>query len=172
MSLVLYAYSTNERSSRGMERRCRQDIAYRVITGNQVPDHATIARFVARHERALAGLFGEVLRLCGEAGLVKPEVIAVDGTRMEDTRRGAHRVLKRRGLTRPRHPTRVTCRTARSPGCPGASGRPRTAIAVPTRPPGEPPRRQPYPASRTQLSPAPSRVTGQPVLRRPVELRW
>jgi hypothetical protein len=37
---------------------------------------------VVRHERALADLFGEVLRLCGEAGLVKPEVIAIDGTRM------------------------------------------------------------------------------------------
>jgi hypothetical protein len=47
-----------------------------------VPDHATIARFVARHEQALADLFGEVLGLCGEAGLVKPEVIAIDGTRM------------------------------------------------------------------------------------------
>ena len=46
VSLVLYAYSTDERSSRRIERRCRQDIAYRVITGNQVPDHATIARFI------------------------------------------------------------------------------------------------------------------------------
>ncbi len=46
-----------------------------------MPDHATIA-FVARHEQALAELFGDVLRLCGEAGLVKPEVIAIDGTRM------------------------------------------------------------------------------------------
>ena len=53
-----------------------------MITGNVVPDHATIARFVVRHERALADLFNEVLRLCDEAGLVKPGVIAIDGTRM------------------------------------------------------------------------------------------
>ena len=46
------------------------------------PDHATIARFVDRHEAALAGLFGQVLRLCDEAGLVRPGVVAVDGTRM------------------------------------------------------------------------------------------
>ena len=58
VSLVLYAYSTNERSSRGIERRCRQDIAYRVITGNQVPDHATIARFIRRHQQSLNELFG------------------------------------------------------------------------------------------------------------------
>src|SRR5437588_7343018 len=82
VTLVLYAHATGRRSSRAVERYCRQDVAYRVITGNLVPDHATIARFVARHEQALADLFGEVLRLCGEAGLVKPEVIAIDGTRM------------------------------------------------------------------------------------------
>ena len=82
VALVLYAFATRVRSSRAIERHCRQDVAYRVITGNLVPDHATIARFVDRHEQALADLFGEVLRLCGEAGLVKPEVIAIDGTRM------------------------------------------------------------------------------------------
>ena len=82
VTLVLYAFATRVRSSRAIERHCRQDVAYRVITGNLVPDHATIARFVVRHEQALADLFGEVLRLCGEAGLVKPELIAIDGTRM------------------------------------------------------------------------------------------
>ena len=82
MTLVLYAFATRVRSSRAIERHCGQDVAYRVVTGNLLPDHATIARFVARHEQALADLFGEVLRLCGEAGLVKPEVIAIDGTRM------------------------------------------------------------------------------------------
>ena len=45
-----------------------------------MPDHATIARFVVRHEQALAGLFGEVLKLCGQAGLVKPGLVAIDGT--------------------------------------------------------------------------------------------
>ena len=67
---MLYAYSTDERSSRGIERHCRQDIAYRVITGNRVPDHATVARFIRRHQQALAELFGAVLRLCARAGLV------------------------------------------------------------------------------------------------------
>ena len=70
------------RSSRAIERHCRQDVAYRVITGNVVPDHATIARFIVRHEEALADLFGEVLRLCDQAGLVKPGVVAIDGTRL------------------------------------------------------------------------------------------
>jgi transposase len=82
VALVLFAYLTKERSSRGIERHCRQDIAYRVITANQVPDHATIARFVCRHEAALAGLFSSVLGLCEKAGLVGSGVVAIDGTKM------------------------------------------------------------------------------------------
>src|SRR5229473_4662631 len=58
VALVLYAFATKQRSSRAIECHCRQDVAYRVISGNLVPDHATIARFVVRHEAALAELFG------------------------------------------------------------------------------------------------------------------
>ena len=83
VALILYAFATKQRSARAIERHCRQDVAYRVITGNLVPDHATIARFVVRHEDALADLFGEVLSLCATAGLVNPELIVVDGTRLQ-----------------------------------------------------------------------------------------
>ena len=82
VTLILYSSATGVRSSRAIECHCRQDVAYRVITGNVVPDHATIARFVVRHETALAELFGEVLRLCDEAGLVRPGLVAIDGTRL------------------------------------------------------------------------------------------
>src|ERR1700756_2332273 len=82
VTLLLYACATRERSSRMIERHCRQDVAYRVITGNLVPDHATVARFVVRHEQALAELFNEVLKQCDQAGLVKRGLIAIDGTRM------------------------------------------------------------------------------------------
>src|ERR1700730_4184514 len=57
VGLVLYAYATNERSARGIERHCRDNVAFRVITANVVPDHATIARFLVRHEEPLAELF-------------------------------------------------------------------------------------------------------------------
>src|SRR5262245_17589806 len=63
VTLLLYAYALGERSSRQIERRCREDVAYRVITANLVPDHATIARFRARHEAALAEVFVQVLAL-------------------------------------------------------------------------------------------------------------
>src|SRR4051812_33069090 len=81
VALLLYGYAIGERSSRRLERRCVEDVATRVICANQRPDHTTIARFRQRHERALAGLFGEVLALCAEAGLVRVGVIAVDGTK-------------------------------------------------------------------------------------------
>jgi hypothetical protein len=61
--------------------RGRRYVATRVICANQAPDHTTIARFRQRHERALAELFGEVLALCAESGLVRVGVIAVDGTK-------------------------------------------------------------------------------------------
>jgi transposase len=82
VSLLTYAYATGEYSSRGIERHCRQDIAYRVITANRVPDHATVARFVCRHQDALAGLFTDVLELCDRAGLVACGVVALDGTKL------------------------------------------------------------------------------------------
>jgi transposase len=82
VALLLYAYAIGVRSARGIERRCREDIAFRVITDNEFPDHATIARFRERHEAAINGLFGEVLELCAEGGLVRVGVIAVDGTKI------------------------------------------------------------------------------------------
>ena len=82
VALLLYAYAVGERSSRRIERRCVEDVAFRVIAANQRPDHTTIARFRQRHEAALAGLFGEVLALCADAGLVGVAVLAVDGTKL------------------------------------------------------------------------------------------
>src|SRR5215210_15036 len=82
VALLVYAYAVGERSSRSIERRCREDVAFRVITVNHVPDHATIARFRVRHEQALGALFGQVLGLCADAGLVSVGVIALDGTKI------------------------------------------------------------------------------------------
>jgi hypothetical protein len=78
----LYAYAIGKRSSRAIERRCREGIAFGVITANQAPDHVTIARFRVRHADALAGLFGQVLRLCADAGAVSVGLVAADGTRV------------------------------------------------------------------------------------------
>ena len=82
VALLLYAYAVGRRSSRVIERACVDDVAFRVIAANQRPDHCTIARFRQRHEAALAGLFGDVLALCADAGLVGVAVLAVDGTKL------------------------------------------------------------------------------------------
>jgi transposase len=83
VALLLYAYCCGTRSSRAIERACEVDVAYRVIAAHAKPDHATIARFVERHEQALAGLFGAVLVLCARAGLAKVGVVAIDGTKVQ-----------------------------------------------------------------------------------------
>jgi transposase len=83
VALLLYAYARGIRSSRAIERACEEDVAFRVIAAQQRPDHATIARFVERHQDAIAGLFGDVLALCARSGLVRVGVIAVDGTKVQ-----------------------------------------------------------------------------------------
>ena len=82
VALILYCWSRGMRSSRRIERACLEDVACRVIAANQRPDHATIARFIERHQGALADLFGEVLVLCADAGLATVAVVAIDGTKV------------------------------------------------------------------------------------------
>src|SRR5215468_11896331 len=82
VALLLYAYCQGERSSRVIEKRCVRDVGYRVITGGLRPDHATIARFRARHEVALGGLFSQVLRVLAAEGMVSLGIISLDGTKL------------------------------------------------------------------------------------------
>ncbi len=82
LAVLLYAYCTGERSSRGIERRLVEDVAFRVLAANQGPDHATLARFRRRHEDAIAEVFGQVLGLCVAEGLVDAGVVAIDGTKI------------------------------------------------------------------------------------------
>ena len=82
VALLLYSYACGVRSSRGIERKCREDVAYMVICAQRAPDHSTIAEFRQRHEAALAALFSEVLGLCRQAGLVKVGIVAIDGTKV------------------------------------------------------------------------------------------
>ena len=83
VALLLYAYARGIRSSRIIERACEEDVAFRVLVARRRPDHATLARFLERHQDAIAGLFGEVLTLCARSGLAKVGVIAVVGTKLQ-----------------------------------------------------------------------------------------
>ena len=83
VSLLIYGYCVGVTSSRKIEKATYEDVAFRVIAGDQHPDHDTIASFRKTHLKALSGLFFQVLRLCQEAGLVKLGHIAIDGTKMK-----------------------------------------------------------------------------------------
>jgi len=83
VGLLLYSYARGNRSSRGIERACQEDVTYKLITAMRAPDHSTIAEFRRRHEVAISELFVEVLALCEEAGLVSVGVIAIDGTKVK-----------------------------------------------------------------------------------------
>ena len=82
LALLIYAYAGGLRSSRKIERRCREDAAFMVISGLCYPDHATIARFRRDNDEVMADLFAQVLRLCGRAGMVGLEHVSVDGMKI------------------------------------------------------------------------------------------
>jgi transposase len=82
LALLIYAYAVGERSSRRIERLCVDHVAFRVLCGQDGPDHTTIARFRAEHHDGFADLFAQVLQLCASAGMVKVGVVSIDGTKV------------------------------------------------------------------------------------------
>ena len=81
--LLLYGYATGVYSSRKIQTRTWEDVAFRFLAGDQHPDHATLAEFRKRHLEALSGLFTQALLLCSEAGLVKLGHVSIDGTKIK-----------------------------------------------------------------------------------------
>jgi transposase len=81
--LLVYGYCTGVRSSRAIERKCVDDVAFRFLAAGQAPDFRSIARFRRRHLAALAGLFLQSLRLAQKLGMVKMGRVALDGTKLE-----------------------------------------------------------------------------------------
>jgi resuscitation-promoting factor RpfB len=82
--LLLYAYTTGVCSSRMIERKCVDDVAFRWLTAGTSPDYRAIARFRKRNLSALGYLFVQALTLCRYAGVVRMGGIALDGTRVWD----------------------------------------------------------------------------------------
>lgn len=83
MRLLLYGYCTGTYSSRKIENKTYEDVAFRYLAADEHPDHDTIAEFRKRHLEALAGLFVQVLQLCQKAGLVKLGHVAIDGSKIQ-----------------------------------------------------------------------------------------
>jgi transposase len=83
VGLLLYAYCVGVASSRRIESKTYEDIAFRVIAAGQHPDHTCVSEFRRQHLDVLAGLFVQVLALCQNAGLVKLGHVALDGTKLK-----------------------------------------------------------------------------------------
>ncbi|HEX9053692.1 MAG TPA: IS1182 family transposase [Gemmatimonadales bacterium] len=83
VALLLYAYSQGTYSSRRIGRACEERVDFMAVTGLQRPDFHTVSDFRKRHLKALGDLFGQVLRLCRAAGLVKLGHVALDGTKIK-----------------------------------------------------------------------------------------
>ncbi len=82
LKVLLYGYTTGVRSSRKIETRCHEDVAFRYLAANSAPDFRSIARFRARHLTALEALFVQALTLCQQAGMVRMGRVALDGTKV------------------------------------------------------------------------------------------
>ena len=81
--VLLYGYAVGIHSSRKLSQALLTDVAFRFLAANSRPDFRTLGKFRRRHRIALAGLFGQVLEVCREAGLVKLGTVAIDGTKLK-----------------------------------------------------------------------------------------
>jgi transposase len=83
LRLLIHGYTTGVRSSRAIERKCADDIAFRFLAADEAPDFRSISRFRRRHLDALADLFTQSLYLAQRLGMVKVGRVALDGTKLE-----------------------------------------------------------------------------------------
>ena len=83
LATLIYAYAHAITSSRDIETLCRENIVFRFLSCNQIPDHTTFARFRKRHSAAFTIVFAQVLDHCRLAGLGKAGTISLDGTKLK-----------------------------------------------------------------------------------------
>ena len=83
VKLLVYGYATGVFSSRKIERRLHEDLAFRMLGAGNFPKHRTIRDFRALHLLELSDLFVQVVRLAREMGLVKLGTVAIDGTKIK-----------------------------------------------------------------------------------------
>ena len=81
--VLIYAYCVGVFSSRRIERRLVEDIAFRVLAADNQPNFRTISDFRKIHLKTLEGLFEQVLKIALEAGAMKVGRVALDGTKIK-----------------------------------------------------------------------------------------
>ena len=83
LRVLIYGYSTGVTSSRKIAKQLEENVAFRVLAGNQMPSHRTICRFRERHLEEFKSLFAQVVRLAAESGLTKIGKLAIDGSKLK-----------------------------------------------------------------------------------------
>jgi transposase len=78
----LYAYALRVTSSRRLEQRVREDLAFRYLAGGAAPDHWTLNDFRTRHRRAINDVFLQVVEVARGLGMGKLGHLAIDSTRV------------------------------------------------------------------------------------------
>jgi transposase len=82
LKVWLYAFCLGVNSTRRLERRVREDLAFRYLAGGLMPDHKTLSEFLRRHRRAINDVFTQVVQMARRAGLGKLGHVAIDSTRV------------------------------------------------------------------------------------------
>lgn len=83
VTVLVYAYATGTFSSRRIARKLEEDVAYRLLAAGNFPAHRTIAEFRQTHLGAFEALFGQVVQIAREAGVVQLGTLAVDGSKVK-----------------------------------------------------------------------------------------
>jgi transposase len=82
LKVVLFAYSRGLISSRKIERACRENVTFMALSGNQRPDHSTIAAFVSSMKAEILPLFRDILLVCEQENLLGGTFFALDGLKL------------------------------------------------------------------------------------------
>lgn len=82
LKIVVLAYSKGITSSRQIERLCRENITFMALSADTQPHFTTLADFVSRSPDAIVDLFGQIVLMCDQLGLIGKEMFAIDGCKL------------------------------------------------------------------------------------------
>lgn len=82
LKLIILAYSKGITSSRRIERLCRENIIFMALAADTQPHFTTLADFISRSPEAIVDLFGQIVLMCDQLGLIGKEMFAIDGCKL------------------------------------------------------------------------------------------
>jgi len=82
LKIVILAYAKGITSSRQIEKLCRENITFMALSADTQPHFTTIADFISRSPDAIADLFGQIVLMCDQLGLIGKEMFAIDGCKL------------------------------------------------------------------------------------------